>query len=381
MSLKSVMCAALSAIGALAIPQPASAQMTGEQLRSVRLHGLHLSMTPTDVEAIIRSRTDFGEPLGDVHQSEGFDCAQLYPGATKDLYEEDAQPRTPYSYAFDDAEQRTYWIEFTGVPTGAIASEIELHEIGQPGGWAADLAAALRRFGEPSFVRPGEERYDGAEVAGWCDSTDKECDSNYPDGPRLELAFFPKEANGGPNDMLLYTLVEGRKVYEARRTAYSTMAKRAPRAAKALFHRCIQRAEKYEGDDALMRHLLPLMPFGRDSSPPVFKASAVPPGVFTAIGLDARKDFGPGVCFNSMDIIVEVPGCKSYVFVGFRWARRVRDMWIVALYYGGGSLTRRYAAARRLSGGRYEAVWASSSLAGFNKWRKNGAIPMKMPHS
>jgi hypothetical protein len=104
----------------------------------------------------------------------------------------------------------------------------------------------------------------------------------------------------------------------------------------------------------------------------------VPAPVFTALGIDRDRAFAPGICFNSFDFFIEDSECKGHSFAGFRWARRVRDLWLVSMKFGGAFLRREYYTVRK-EHGRYRKVWWADDLSSFNAWRENGAIAMAEP--
>lgn len=120
------------------------------------------------------------------------------------------------------------------------------------------------------------------------------------------------------------------------------------------------------------------MDMGRRAGPVIRQPFDIPAPVFAALGIDRDKMFAPGVCFNSSDVILMMPGCKSTTLGGLRWARRIGGLWLVSLRFGGASLRREYFAVRK-ERGRYRKVWWADDLSGFNAWRTDGAIAMAEP--
>lgn len=254
-----------------------------------------------------------------------------------------------------------------------MATRIHVVERERNARWSAVLSEATERFGKPSASWPG--------FAFWCDPSNQKCIGDDHAGPRLTLTLAPHyPTDPQPGDEIEFKLDEGRVAADARYAGYATMAKRDPQGTRIAFDRCNAGVGQYKSNDDLMHHLVSIMSIGRKAEAPVFKPDAVPPAAYAALGFDAERNFGPGICFQSMDVFTEDDGdsrCKDYSMVGFRWARHVGNLWIVALEFGGNSLTKHYFVVSRLSDDHYRKVWWSDTLADFTTWLRQGAVPMR----
>jgi hypothetical protein len=254
-----------------------------------------------------------------------------------------------------------------------------------PVSWERHLADAETRFGKPDWVG-----LDGSRPqALWCSPGEVKCTGSnrwYLAGPNLTITFNRHqkgEAEAG--DRLDYELRRGKAAHDTAYAAWNASINRAgPRKRAALLARCRNAPGGFADRRAIVRHYASLIPLGRLTSPVITSPHAVPSGVFAAIGIDAAKTFAKGVCFNSMDFVIEdEPGCPGgQTSTNFRWARKVSNIWFLSLNTGGVSLRHPYFAVREVERGHYRKVWWSlpdEGLASFNAWRINGAVPMTEP--
>lgn len=348
---------------------PSAARIDPETFQSLQLHGLRLGLTPSEIERIIRSRTDLSEAVGTLQPS--YDCDGLYPAAPRETFDPGNEPQTPSTYGFEDSDRQIYSVALVPTPAGAMANSISFQEHRKHQAWAGFLAEAERRFGPADRV---DAEYDGSKTAFWCEPSAQECNMEYGDHGRLLLQWFPRGAWPPENiDTLIWRIDEGNRREALRDRHYRTLGVRG---AKRAFASCRSRTGKYADRDAFEIHLAGLMNI-RGAGPFIRSHEGVPAAAFQALGIDPASTFGPGICFNPVDILVEFPGCDRYTSAQLRWARQAGESWIVALRIGGGSLRRYYAVVRREPDGTYRKIWWGDSLAPYAAWVEAGAVPMK----
>lgn len=361
----------LSAAGALvAVSEPANAKLTQEELFAISFDGFHLGMKRSELDRLIALRTDIGEPA--LAEMTVFDCDHLAPNS-KEISPSDMH-RLPRDVGFTAAGGRSYGVRFEARPDEDTVYDLNYRERRGIGNWSTYLTEIETRFGKADQV--GRDS-DGYMFALWCTDREGDCRlDDWPKGPQLSVKMFPHEPTlVYPGDSLAYQLLEGRDHDENRRAAYARLRITNPQEAERLFRQCRSPKGKFRSEEEAERYYVSLMPIGRRASKLHWTPDDVPSSVFTAMGFDRAKISGPGVCFQSMDIFVELPGCTSYSNVSFRWARQVSGLWLVSLRFGGISLRTQYSAVREEGKGDFRKVWWGD-LAGFNAWHANGATPM-----
>lgn len=354
------------ALAAAGICGPSPARISPETFESLELHGLRLGMTPPEIERIIRSRTDVSEAGGELQP--GYDCDTLYPAERRETRDPGNGLQTPSTYGFEDSAHQYYNVALRPTPAGAVATDISFQEHRKHKAWAGFLAEAEQRFGPADHV---DAAYDGSMTAVWCEPSADKCDMDYGDHGRLLLDWIPR-TDLDNKDTLIWRIDEGERREARRDEHYRTLGKRGARRA---FASCRGRTGKYADDDAFEMHLAGLMNL-RGAGPVIRSHEGVPAAAFQALGIDPASTFGPGICFNPVDVLVEFPECDRYTHVMLRWARPVGETWIVALKVGGGSLRRHYAVVRREPDGTYRKIWWGASLAPYAAWVRAGAAPM-----
>ena len=358
----------------------AMATLTKEQIVALRFDGLYLGMTPEQVDAYIHARKDLGEAR--VNEPGWYDCGYLASKEDWPVWEARqrpgvVQPGFPRWMGFSDASSHNYGLRFDFEPTHAFVSRVDYTERRGIGGWSTWLAEAEARFGKADLVGP---RKYGEMRAVWC-TPGSQCrlDDHESDEPQLSLTYYPHtRTSAEPGDRLNYTVNEGRARYDERRAIYRKLPTADPSRSRKLFDRCVGPKGKFATEQEAERHYITLASFGRNASKPIWDTSAVPEPVFRALGVDPAKTFGSGICFWPFDVFLneDIPGCTSFTATQFRWARRVGDVWLVALRFGGLSTRDSYAAVRRAGNGPYQKIWWSNDMASFSAWHTNGAIPM-----
>jgi hypothetical protein len=358
----------------LVIPVGVGATIPAERFKTLEVGGMRLGMTPANVEAMIRARTDLGEPQARLGSN--YDCDQLRPGQPRG-YDPDRAPTPPEGYAFRDASERVYNIGFVTAPTGPVAQSLRYMLWRTDGDWASYLAEIEARHGKADFLGKG---HSGEMVARWCEPGARRCDRDRSDRSSLALTWYPHSRwQILAGDGLAYELTEGGDVRDEREDGYVALAEHDPAAAKRLYARCTSPAGKFADERALDRHLVSIMPNIARAGPPVWDPFQVPAGVFAALRIDPQATFGKGICFNSSDVYFVPDGCRGVTSIGFRWARRSGDLWVVSLRIGGVALRMMYAALRKSPDGSYRRIWWNDSIAPFAKWRADGAVPMPEP--
>jgi hypothetical protein len=365
------LCVAL--VGTLAAWHDADAKLTEQDILALQLDGFHLGMTRSEVDRAIASRTDITEPY--VSALDSFDCNALLPKAGRIA---GSYPFVaPGNLAFEDAGGRGYVFNFARRPDEGTVERISYTERRGIGSWQDYLGELEARFGKPDLV--GQDR-DGRDVALWC-SEARDCviSGNTPRKPLLSVRLFPNTPDAvEPGDRLRFALFEGRDRSDGRRRAYGELPKTDPKLARRLSEQCLGHTGKFSTQTEADDHYLRLMNMGRRAGPVIRQPFDIPAPVFAGLGIDRDRMFAPGVCFNSGDVILMGPGCNSVTFGGLRWARRIGDLWLVSLKFGGVSLRREYFAVRK-EHGLYRKVWWADDLTGFNAWRADGAIAMVEP--
>ena len=356
-------------------PSLTSAALPAEKIKAMAFGGFHFGMTAAEVESMMRNRQDLGEAGSDLYGENSFDCDDLYPSSTKDKYDPEHQPSTLTSYYFEDIAHSQYAISFSPLPSGAIAVNVSYGEQRGIDTWPSYLAEAEARFGRADIV--GKD-INGTFQAAWCTTGEPNCGSLYNVGPQLTLSFYPhRDGQLEAGDRLDFEIDEGSAATEQRKEFYATLVARNPLQAQSLYRQCRSSAGKYADKAALERHIASLLSLGLDAKPPVFNPYEVPRAIYAALGIDFRSTFAPGICFAANDVILESAECQGYSSIRFKWARKVGDMWVIALQIGGISLRRQYLAVRPIKDHQYEKIWWSNSIAGFSKWRANGSHPMR----
>jgi len=367
----------LLAFLAICMPGLATAAMPSARIKAIKLGGFRLGMTTAEAEAVIRARGDFNEVRAEIRPS--FDCDDLYPASRRDTYDPYKSPKIISKYLSGDRLGFLYRADLTAVPSGATVSFIAYRERRGIGTWRKYLAEAEARYGKADNVRKDAN---GELEASWCIPGETDCGSGYNHGPKLSLTYLPHSRGEiASRDILDFAVDEGRAAGDRRERFYNMLALQRPAAARALYQQCRTPTGKYADRIQSDHHMASLVSFGPGVAPPIWAASAVPSPVFAALGIDAHKVFGPGVCFNSMDFPIKLPGCKTYTSVDFRWARRMGDMWLVSLNFGGDSVRGEYFAVAPTATGRFHKIWWSDSMTGFTAWRAKGFVPVKEdPH-
>jgi hypothetical protein len=363
-------------LASLAVCSPSllSAALPAEEIEAMVFGGFHLGMTATEAESMMRNRNDLGEAAASWDRANSFDCDDLYPNSTKDKYDPEHQPNTLTGYYFEDIAHSQYSVSFSPLPSGAAAVRVTYGERRGIGAWPSYLVEAEARFGKADIIN---KDINGTLQAAWCTPGEQNCGSLYNVGPQLTLSFYPHEDGQlEAGDRLDFEIDEGSAAAEQREEFYATLAARNPVQARALYRQCRSSAGKYVDQEAFERHSASLLSLGSDAKPPVFKPYEVPRAIYAALGIDFRSTFAPGICFAANDVILESPECQQYSPIRFKWARKVGDMWVVALQMGGISLRREYLAVRLVRNQQYKKIWWSDSIAGFPKWRANGSHPM-----
>ncbi len=347
-------------------PVAATARIPAEKLRALDIGGFRLGMTSAEVEAALHAGTDLGEVRATL--AESFDCDDLYPDESRDRDAPEKRGQAIEEYYVEGVGGRWHSIGMDIGPDGQRAGEITFRDMRPSGPWRRFLAEAEAEFGKADLVQPGRERN---MVAIWCASDAEPCNSDG-EGLSLRLEWMPySEGSVFKGDSLDYTLVEGRAVRNAREADWWSLAVRDPKGAAQLFARC--RKQSGYDDRSAERAMALLAGSLAAARPPVWRWDRVPVPVFKAIRIDPAQQFAAGTCFSSFDVIFDTPGCDSFTFTRFRWARRLGDMWIVALERGGSTLREQYFAVRREKGGAYRKVWWDTTLATLANWRANGA--------
>lgn len=360
---------------------PAIATLTKEQIVALRFDGLHLGMTPEQIDAYIQSRTDLGETR--VNELGIFDCGYL--ASKEDWPEWEAlqkpgaeHPGFPRWRGFNDASGHNYGLRFEFEPGRAFVGQVSYSEQRGIGDWPTYLADAEARFGKADLVGP---RKYGAMRAVWCtQGSTCDLDDDESDEPQLSLDYYPhSRTSSEPGDRLNYIINEGRARGDERRVLYKKLLAADPSRSRKLFDRCVGPKGKFATEREAERHYIALASFGHKASKPIWDASAVPEPVFRALGIDPAKTFDPGICFWAFDFFLDLkdmPGCTATTGTRFRWARRVDDLWLISLQFGGLSTRNGYAAVRPSNRGPYRKVWWANSVAGFSGWRTKGAVPL-----
>lgn len=372
----------LSILALLAVScgSPAIAAITKEQIYAIRFDGLHLGMTPDQVDAYIRSRADLGETR--VNELDNFDCGYLLakedrPASQPQRDPGQEQPGFPRWMGFNDASGHQYGLRFGFEPAHAVVDRVSYFERRGIDNWQSYLTEAEARFGKADLV--GALNY-GAMRAVWCTAgTRCGTDDNESSEPQLSLTYYPNTpTTSEPGDRLNYEINEGRARDEERHTYYEALPTTDPRRSRRLYRQCTGPKGRFATEKDANRHYVMLASFGRRASKPIWDASAVPEPVFHALDVDPAKIFGPGVCFWPFDVFLneKIPGCTSFTGTQFRWARRVDGLWLVALRFGGVATRDEYVAVRHVDKGQYQKIWWSSDMAGFSAWQRNGAVPM-----
>lgn len=360
----------LFALAAVGCSFPAIAGIPSETFRSLAVGPLRLGMAPADIDAIIRSRTDLSEPGGGLHRS--FDCDNLFSDTGRDTYDDDRQPQAPSHYHFDDEAQRQYQADFISTPTGAEAETVRYREYRKDGSWATYLAEAEVRYGKADYITIGSY---GGMTAGWCEASEKQCSAKDRSQSRLTLEWIPRhEDQVEDGDTLDLQLEEGSDREDERYESHEGLSARDLNEAKRLDVQCRKARGKYRSEESLERHFATIVNLPRAAAP-IWNPRSIPSGVFEALGINVKRAFAQGTCFQS-GVWIEFPGCTDYSAIGFRWARRADDIWVVALKFGGVSLRRRYYAVRKDATGTFRRIWWDESIAPYAAWLAAGAKPM-----
>lgn len=359
-------------VGSLTVhASSASAELTEADLLELRFDGFRLGMSRSEVDRLIASRTDIAEPR--ISGMDSFDCGYLAP--VSENVEQSDDIALPSSVGFEAADGRRYEVGFGRRPDEDKVSRLSYRQKRNIAPWSTYLAELEARFGQADVVGRDSSGYD---IALWCaDDQDCRISDNGPRKRQLSVRLLAHSPTlSDPGGHLDFELHEGRDRSEQRRRFYEQLRDTDPQEADRLFRQCRSPADKFASDDEAKRHFITLMNMGPRAGTILWKPEEVPAPVLSALGLVLGRSFGPGVCFNSMDVFVELPECQSYSMVRFRWARRMDDLWLTSLELGGASLRREYSALRTDAAGNIRKVWWDKSLAGFNAWRANGAVPM-----
>lgn len=362
---------------ALAAPG-AEARISTKRFERIEFGGLRLGMDFSHGEAMLRARRDWSEPHAALGR--GYDCAGLLPDGKEVGYNPDLAPRRPEDLSFSDAGHHDYYMHFDATPTGSLVTRIGYREFGMKGGWEVYLARMVRRFGEPDLIKPADR--DGNIEAYWCEKSEERCDEHADDAGGLSLTWYP-DFGVSKGDAIergaaaYFSLDEGRARWDARYKSTEALTANDPAAAKRLYAQCVSPEGKFADETALDSHVLGLVRYLDGESATLWSPRQVPDGVFSALGIDAKRTFGEGVCFHSSDVIFERPECPGGIsMTGFRWARSAGNRWLVSLMYGGVALRRRYYVVEAQPDGSFRKVWWDSGLAPLCGWLAAGAKPM-----
>lgn len=349
----------------------ADAARSEQELLGLNFDGFSLDMTRTEVDRLIAAQTDISEPgFGEL---DSFDCSELAP-ATKQHAAASDPALLPTGLGFENSSGRRYGLGFSRSPDESRVIHVSYREKRGVGNWVTYLAEFEARFGKADLE--GKDQY-GHDIAVWCSQTEPCQLEKVGTKPRLFVTFLPDAPTQVERgDHVDFDLDEGSDRRDERRRFFREIRDEDPKEARRLDQLCRSSSGKFQTHEQAARYYLSLMPMGPGARPVQVNANDIPRSVFAALGIDRDNLPGPKVCFQSMDFFVEDSPCKAYSFVGFLWARRVDDYWLVALKYGGVSLRREYYAVRRSTSGTYEKVWWDDTTAGFNAWRENGGIPM-----
>jgi hypothetical protein len=333
-------------------------------------------MTQADFDSMVRSNPTWNEPMT--------------IGEWTDCYSElELDGRGPPYFlrelAATDSQGRTYSASFVLEGARMVADSVSYTSRLVPAAWERHLADSEKRFGKADWVG-----LDGSyPQALWCSPGEVKCtggNQGYLAGPNLTIKFFRhQKGETEAGDRLDYELRRGKAARDTAYAASNALIDRAnPGKRAALLARCRNAPGGFADRRAIVRHYASLAPLGGVTSSVITSPHAIPAGVFAAIGIDSGKAFAKGVCFNSMDFVIEdearCPGGQTST--NFRWARKVGNIWLLSLNTGGGILRYPYFAVREVAKGNYRKVWwtlPSEGLASFNAWRTNGAVPMTEP--
>lgn len=334
---------------------------------------MHLGMTSTDFDKLIASRTDFGELRVQAFDV-GFDCDALLPSAEGAERSRANSRHSPSPFYFTDSARNEYLVHFVTVPAHSFMGDIRITERKPPASWDDHLAVAEARFGKADIVG----RTSGETMtAKWCTPEQLACRlEEYGKLPELTLSFHPWLDNGlNPDDRLEFRLTEGRERHHRHVAEMNALRAEASTRTKALYKQCRAGVDRFKNIEDASRYYTSLAPITRRASKPVWSPDKVPAAAFLTLGIDPAKTFGPGICFWPGGVLIEFPECKSYTTQGFRWSRRIGDIWLLALRRSLHSREPRYVALR-LQGQDYHIIWQANDLAGFAGWHANGTIPM-----
>lgn len=360
----------------IAVPA-AEARIPTEKFERIELGGLRLGMTYPQAEAILRSRRAWSEPGGTLGAN--YDCGSLAPEPQAAPFDTYAGPRLPESLYFSDAAHRGYGVKFGATPAGAIATGFGYRDWGINIGWRAYLAAVVQRYGEPDLIKPGKK---GEFEAYWCEEGVEKCDEQAGDKGNLYLNWVPwfgmLEGDRTVQDAsAVFNLDEGSERARARYDSNKALAAADPETGRRLYAQCLSPEGKFADDNAYGMHILGLVHYFEGESVTILDARQVPDGVFAAIGIDAKRTFAEGICFQSSDAVFERPECPRGVsFTGLRWVQRSGNRWLLSMKYGGAALQRRYYVVEQQPDGSFRKIWWDRDLASLSRWLDKGAKPM-----
>ncbi|MGH6694239.1 MAG: hypothetical protein ACREBX_03025 [Sphingopyxis sp.] len=367
-------------IGAIAVftasATPAKARAETLKFHETRFVGLYLGMTADEFENLVASRTDFGELRVQAFEV-GFDCdALLNPAAEADRAKASSR-HFPSPFYFDDAARNEYLVHFVTVPTHSFIGDITITERKSPASWGEHLAAAEARFGKANIVG----RANGDTMAAkWCMPEQLSCRiEEYGDLPELTLSFHPWVDNGlNPDDRLEFRLAEGRSRHHRHVDEMNRLKAEASARTKAQYRQCQAGIGAFKDVEQASRYYTALAPITRGASKPIWSSEQVPAAAFLALGIDPATDLAPGTCFWPGGVLIEsmFPKCKRFTAKGFRWARRIGDIWLLAPQRPIRSREPRYVAVRGDSQGQLHKIWWAYTTASFDTWYAGGAMPM-----